>query len=181
MGEIIEGLTEFIRTALASLLSLGGDVLIPGAFFAGFAWYGLRYGKHRLISIILSLYAGALIYTALPAEISAPFFSGTLPTRFESPFMQAGVFLAIVAFIHAVTDRFISAEFPYDRIRGWFEAALLSAAAAALVLSFSYHIVSFAGVFDFSRSVSAFFSSPVSLFWWLAFSLGALLFSVRRL
>lgn len=126
--------------------------------------YGVRTGKRRLISLILSSYVALAAYLYFPYREAALLFRDTPMQLLLSNVLIFAVFLLAA---HILIGRFITAEFPFGSGGKWFEATILSLLATALILAIFYHVLSISDVVDFDKNVDVLFASSSSFFWWL--------------
>ncbi|MDP6387666.1 MAG: hypothetical protein QGG63_00040 [Candidatus Pacebacteria bacterium] len=154
---------------LGSVTSMSLDTIILITIFVAFFVYGLRYGKGRIISLILSF------YISIPIIFSFPYIE-----KLSFAYSQIAVFLLIIVFLNIVISRFVYEEFPSRGLRRLIEAGLLSVSAGGLLLALSYHIIPITALHDFAAPIDALFTSTTTFFWWLIIPLAVLLFTVRR-
>lgn len=153
--------------------SLDGVIIL--CLFGALLLYGLRYGKRRILTLTLSLYVALLVYMHFPYELDI--FAGS---AFQSLFAGSAVFGGFTAFVYLTIARSVHAEFPYNRVKRYTEAGVLSACAAGLLLAFSYHVLPVSTLYDFNPQIDTFFASSKLFFWWLVIPLVGLFFLARR-
>jgi predicted permease len=165
--------------ALDAVTNMSLDTIILITIFVVLLVYGLRYGKYRMISLLLSFYIVIPIISFFP-YLNTLSFLGERESVNAALYSQIGVFLLIVIFLNVILSRFICEEFPSRGIRRLFEAGLLSASSGGLLLAISYHIIPITTLHDFAAPIDTLFASTQMFFWWLVIPLIALLFTVRR-
>ncbi len=151
-----------------------GDVLIIAFLFGALLWFSIRYGKARIVALILSLYVGLLFSTHIPSS-----FAGILGEG-RGAVSQSIIFGAVVLFSIFLIGRATAGDFSFYGIRRYVDAAILSTGALLLILAFWYHVLPLKGWYTFGKPIEDLFASPELFFWWLAAPLVALLLASRR-
>ena len=161
-------------THSATNVSLG--VLVLAGLFILFFLYGLVFGKGRVLAFLFSLYPAILIARAFP-------FGGAFTVAASPASQKLAVFgVALLVSVFLLRNLFIS-DFPFSRLKRWFEAALLSVCTVSLGLSSIYQLTMPEGI----AFLSAFFhtlepsiASPfISFFILLAPIVAALIYGQR--
>jgi hypothetical protein len=163
---------ENSKEALGFVTNLSLDAIILIALFIVFLGYGFKFGRHRLIAFILSLYIAMPIFAAFPYSDRITFLSGF--------YAKATVFLVILIILNFIINRFMEEEFPSRGLHPLIAAGFLSASAIALLLVISYHILPVKDIYSFASPIDGLFSSAQLFFWWLIAPLAVLLFTARR-
>lgn len=172
-----KGLLASSTDALSAVTNMSLDTVILITIFVVLLVYGLRYGKYRMISLVLSFYIVIPIISFFPYLQNLSILGESANATLYS---QIGVFLLIVIFLNIILSRFICEEFPSRGMRRFFEAGLLSISSGGLLLAISYHIIPITALYDFAAPVDSLFASAAMFFWWLIIPLAVLLFTVRR-
>lgn len=165
------------KDVLGVVANMSLDMIILIAIFVALVVYGLRYGKYRMISLMLSFYIVIPIISSFPYLKSFSFFGESTNA---ATYSQIAVFLLIVVFLNVILSRFVCEEFPSRGLRRLIEAGVLSISSGGLLLALSYHIIPITALYDFAAPIDAIFASTTMFFWWLIIPLAALLFTVRR-
>lgn len=163
---------SIFQDIVRNVLSFSSDAVVILALFAGATAFGLFFGKHKLVSIILTFYPTALIFRSIP------YFKkilSTTPLTFSEAFAQIAVFFAVFIPIYFILSHFISTEFSFSRIRKVIEACLLGFVATVLAIFSSYHIINLQKIYNFSTGIDSLFLSS-TVFWWLLAPFVALFF-----
>lgn len=176
MGQV-QNLLDSSKDALGAVTNMSLDTIILITIFVVFLVYGLRYGKYRMISLVISFYIVIPIISFFPYLNTLSFLGESVNAITYS---QIGVFLLIVIFLNVILSRFICEEFPSRGLRRLVEAGLLSASSGGLLLAIAYHIIPITALHDFAGPIDALFASATMFFWWLIIPLAVLLFTVRR-
>lgn len=150
------------------------DVLIIAALLAGLLWFSIRYGKARMIALILSLYVGLLFSTHIPSSFTKILGEG------QGALSQSAIFAAVVIFSVFLIGRATAGEFSFYGIRRYLDALVLSTGALLLILAFWYHVLPLRDWYAFGEPIENLFASPELFFWWLAAPLVSLLIASRR-
>jgi|TARA_Y100000310_G_scaffold345555_1_gene466522 hypothetical protein len=167
----------FVGSAFDYATSFSVDFFIILALFALLVGYSFRYGKARIISLILSLYLALLIFIHFPyGEI----IQNTVKGQLSLFAVNSVIFFIILIVSYIVLNRLIRVEFSSRDTRRWSDTILLSAFATVLLLAFSYHVLPIVSIHDFEPRVDLLFERAEYFFWWLLIPLAGLLFTVRR-
>lgn len=144
-------------------MSVSTDLIIVIAVFGFFASLGFVLGKRTLISLIVSFYFGFLLY------FNFPYLQNVL-SSLESPsgdfYGIIGVFLLFsLATLFAIRP-FISSEFRGGLMK-FIELGVLSLFAGGLLMMLLINIAAVSKIYQFSNTITQFFTFTNSLFWWL--------------
>jgi hypothetical protein len=160
------------KDALGIVTSLSLDAIILIVLFVIFLGYGFRYGTHRLIALVLSLYISIPIFTAFPYLDKINFL-----TEF---YVQTALFLVTLILLSVIVGRIIGDEYPDVGLNSFVINGLLSLFIVVLFMVISYHVLPIESVYDFASPIDSLFSSTHLFFLWLIAPLTVLLFTVRR-
>lgn len=137
--------------------------------------FSLRYGKDRIIALILALYLGLLAFLYFPYGEQVV---GAVPIGGSDVLPQTLLFMVFVLVAYIAVYRSIMAEFPRGSVR-YVQAGVLALAAAALLLAFSYIILPLASAYELDIPVEGLFENKDYFFWWLVAPLLAIFFFGR--
>ena len=129
---------DIIQKLLGGFFSFSSDVIIILVLIAIGSAYAYFMGKGRAVSLVLSFYPGILLYN------NFPFFGEA------SISVKLVIFVVAVLLVHLVLGRFITANFPYSKIRTVFESLVLGLISAGLILFVSYHTIPIEKLYNFS-------------------------------
>ncbi|MFQ5662067.1 MAG: hypothetical protein ACE5F2_02335 [Candidatus Paceibacteria bacterium] len=163
--------------AITTIASLSLDTIILAIIFIALFTYGLKYGKRRIISLIISLYISIPIISFFPYLQKVLFLGETVDKML---YMQIILFFLMVVLINILIDRVISWELGERGVRKLVELGALAIASGGLLVSISYHIIPITALHDFAPPIDSIFASGTVFFWWLVIPLAVLLFTVRR-
>ena len=172
-NKIIDG----SRDALGAVASMSLDTIILVVIFVILFGYGLKYGKRKIISLILSFYISIPIVFSFPYLQKISFFGETEKAILYS---QIGLFILIIIFINIAIDMVIIWELSSRGLRKLFEMGALALASGGLLVAISYHTVKINTLYDFASPIDGLFASTTMFFWWLVIPLVAIFFTVRR-
>lgn len=158
-----------IWSYLADFLSI---IIIAGVLFI----YGFYCGKEKLVSVIISLYASALIFLNFPYIKKFLFFRSSLAEVNWSKFL---IFVIIFMIVHFALNKIIASRLSWNRIRHWGELLILSVLTTAVLIVIIHHILPLSSIYSITPSIDAFFSSDNVIFYTLAFPFIALYFMHR--
>ena len=134
------------------LIVVGGSVVLTIAFVA----FGLR----RALAFMLALEIGALIYRSFP-------YFGSLGGAESSLTANAALLLGMVLILTFFISRAVVAEFSQSRVYQFLQAFALGASTMALLLAFSYNVLSFESFYHFGPLIATLFAPDQFFFWWL--------------
>jgi hypothetical protein len=160
-----------------TIANLSLDTIILIVIFLIFFIYGLKFGKRRIISLILSLYASIPIVLFFPYLQKISFFGDTDKAILYS---QIGLFVLVIILINVVLGRIVSFELYHRGLRKLIETGALAVASGGLLIAISYHIINISELYDFVRPIDSIFASGTLFFWWLAAPLIVIFFTTRR-
>ena len=155
-----------IRDNMDALLTIvsNADFAIAGLMLATCILYAAWRGTDLLLSIIISLLLAGFVYQSFPYHsVIASFF----PSAF-TPIVSIGLFIALVFIMLSILRRAIGVANGNNRPIHIF---IISVVLTALLISFSYHIVPIAPLYDFGDIFDTLFESGASFFWIIAFAL----------
>jgi uncharacterized membrane protein YidH (DUF202 family) len=176
-GELTTSIVETTKSGIDAVTSLSTDILAGVALFAILAFYGIKWGKRRLSSLILSL------YLAIPAYNAFPYFSKiTEQAGEQQPFVvPIAVYLGFALVIHFVLMQFMTTVEPSEsHARKWFEVLLLSLLSVLFLFAVAFNILGLESSYDFSSQISKLFEPTTYFFWWFLAPLVGLFFLSRR-
>ncbi len=163
--------TEFLKGAVGTVTSLGGDFFAFLLVAAIAALYGFYAGRDRLAIFILAVYPAALLYTIFPYGdwIFKNFGGGPwIPL-----FLFLGIFVAcIIALSQMVSPNMGGA------LSGLPSLLIMAVAFATAVLGIATHIVPVTQIYQFTPAITTLFSGSIPFFLSLAAPLLAM-FVVR--
>ena len=168
---------DSVDGAIETIASLSLDTIILAIVFVVLFAYGLKYGKRRIISLLISFYISIPIILFFPYLEKILFFGETIDMMLYS---QIILFLLIVVLINIIIDRVISWELGERGIRKLIEIGVLTFVSGGLLMAISYHIIEITTLHDFAAPIDALFASTSMFFWWLVIPFVVLLFTVRR-
>jgi len=160
-----------------NIANLSIDTIILLIIFFIFFIYGMRFGKRRIISLMLSLYASIPIVFFFPYIQKIAFFGETDKAVLYS---QIGLFILLVVLINIVLNKIVSFELYHRGLRKLIENGFLALASGGLLIAISYHIINISELYDFAGPIDAIFASTVLLFWWLVAPLVVIFFTTRK-
>lgn len=163
--------------AITTIASLSLDTIILAIIFIALFTYGLKYGKRRIISLLISLYISIPIISFFPYLQKVLFFGDTVDKML---YTQIVFFFLIVVLINIIIDRVISWELGSRGMRKLIELGALALSSGGLLIAISYHIIPITTLHDFASPIDSLFASGALFFWWLVIPLTVLLFTVRR-
>ena len=153
------------------------DTIILIVVFLVLLIYGMKFGKRRIISLILSFYISIPIINFFPYSESISFFGDTEKAVLYS---QIGFFALVIVFINIILERVVILEIYSSGARKLIENIFLALAGSGLLISISYHIISISELHDFAEQIDLVFASSVLFFWWLMVPLVVIFFTARR-
>ncbi len=168
---------ENSKDVVATFTTLSLDALIIIAIFVLFFGYGLKFGKHKIVSLILSFYLAFALYFHLPYIAQLIFFSDTAVQIFISKII---IFIVLLFISDFILKRMLYTEFSHGYIRRFFEAGVLSIGATILALAFAHRVIPIESIHSFGAPIADLFSSATFFFWWLIIPLMILFFTTRR-
>jgi len=160
------GIGESLDTAVDIVIAFGADffafIVVAGLIFT-FSFY---FGRDRLLSLMASIYAAIVLYQAFPYQ---SFLPGTGPWI---------MILLFVAFLLAGWVAFSGLSYFLARSdsSGFLGTAVLSIAAAGLLLAVGIHVLPIQDLYTFSSPTLALFASAEMFFLWCLAPLAALFF-----
>jgi hypothetical protein len=165
------------ESTLETVMNLSFDTIILIVIFLVFFIYGLKFGKRKIISLTLSLYASVPIVYFFPYLQSISFFGDTEKAMLYS---QIGLFILVIILINVVLSEIISWELHNRGLRKFIENGFLAFASSGLLIAISYHIINISDLYDFVGLVDTLFASTTLFFWWLVAPLIVLFFTTRK-
>ncbi|MEK7589953.1 MAG: hypothetical protein AAB475_01740 [Patescibacteria group bacterium] len=161
----------------ASIANLSLDTIILIIIFFIFFIYGLKFGKRRIVSLTLSLYASIPIVFFFPYLEKISFFGDIEKAVLYS---QIGLFILVIILINVVLWRVVSFELYHRGLRRLIENGTLSFASGGLLVAISYHIIKISELYDFAELIDGLFASTTLFFWWLIAPLIIIFFTTRK-
>lgn len=170
-------LASSTKDALGAMTNMSFDTIILIVLFVTFFAYGLKLGKRRIISLILSFYISIPVASSFPYLEKISFFGDTEKAMLYS---QIGLFILIIIFINVAISGAISFELGSHGLRRLFETGALAVASGGLLVAISYHAIKLNSLYDFAAPIDSLFASTAMLFWWLVLPLVTIFFAIRR-
>ena len=164
-------------TTLETIMNLSLDTIILIVMFLLFFIYGLKFGKRKIISLVLSLYTAVPIVFFFPYLHNISFFGDTNKAVIYS---QTGLFILAVIFINITLGRVISWELHSRGLRKLIENGFLAFVSSGLLVAISYRIINISELYDFAGPIDSLFTSTTLFFWWLVAPLVVIFFVIRR-
>ncbi|MBT3282548.1 hypothetical protein HON59_00875 [bacterium] len=162
---------------LETVMNLSLDTIILIVIFLVFFIYGLKFGKRRIISLMLSLYASVPVVFFFPYLQSISFFGETEKAILYS---QIGLFILVIILINVLLTGIVSFELYHRGLRKLIENGFLALASGGLLVAISYHIINISDLYDFAGIVDTLFASTTLFFWWLVAPLIVIFFTTRK-
>jgi hypothetical protein len=150
------------------------DIAIIAGVFLLFLIYAFQSGKGRIISFILSLYVGVLVFMSFPYLDFFTFFSAT---DLQVTLSHLAIFAVLVFVIHHALNFVTYSEYSVGGGKA-FQAIVLALSATVLTFAFVYHTLPISVLHDFSPSIDGYFASQF-FFWWLVAPLAGVLLVSR--
>lgn len=141
---------------------LSGDILFFVVTFILFFVFTLYAGRGRMISFILAFYPASILYKSLPFLDELIFFhTNGLPT-----INKMVIFLILLVPISIIINRYVFSESEYSGSSHMIRTAGLALVATVLLVIFSYTVVNFDILHNFSYSVDVLFTPESRIFYW---------------
>lgn len=160
-----------------NIANLSIDTIILLIIFFIFFIYGMKFGKRRIISLMLSLYASIPIVFFFPYIQKIVFFGETDKAVLYS---QIGLFILLVILINIVLGKIVSFELYHRGLRKLIENGFLALVSGGLLIAISYHIIKISELYDFAGLIDKLFASTTLFFWWLVAPLIVIFFTTRK-
>lgn len=155
-----------MSSILSKLPSVGGlfssDIGFLIAVFIVIFAVAFFIGRSSLVSLILSFYPATLLYKTFPFTSKAIFLKGDLPETFN----KIGLFLLFLVPITIIISRYIFSVSDYGRGNTNLRLFGLSLSFLILVVFFSYNVVNYDSLHNYSSQIDAIFSITESQFYW---------------
>ena len=155
----MSSITKFFSGGIGHYFT--NDIVILVLLFVFFFVYSLYLGKGAIISLILAFYPAQFFYEHFPFINSVMFLKGDTLVLLN----KIGIFLLFLIPITILFGRYIFHDSGYGSAH-YFRIAGYSLLAVALVLVFSYSIISLDGVHNFSPFIDALFTGVDHIFYW---------------
>lgn len=149
MAGIISKITSALSSDIVFLLVLFGLVFLCSMYF----------GKNKIVSVILAFYPAAFLYNNFPYTEKFIFLDGDSGLVIS----KILIFLAFLFIVYIAVARYVSL---YDESSGNLMKAGLSASVVVLTLLFSYTIVNFDVLHNFSPLIDSLFTGTGRVFGW---------------
>lgn len=160
-----------------TIANLSLDTIILIIVFLVLFIYSIKFGKLKIISLILSLYISIPIISFFPYLKSILFFGDTEKAIVYS---QIGLFVLIVVLINVILSGVISWELRNRGLRRLIENGALALVSGGLLVAISYHIINTSELYNFVGPIDSIFASSNLFFWWLIAPLIVIFFTTRR-
>lgn len=160
-----------------SIANISIDTIILIIIFFFFFIYGLKFGKRKIVALMLSLYASIPIIFFFPYLQKIAFFGDTERAILYS---QIGLFVLVIILINVILSRVVSFELYHRGVRKLIENGALALASGGLLVAISYHIIKISDIYDFAGPIDIIFASNILFFWWLASPFVVIFFTTRR-
>jgi len=148
----------------AAIISVLQESIFMIVVFVIFLIYTLKHGRQSITNLILGLYFALLI------SIQFPYYESLLGAT-SSPKAEAilliVVFSAFTIISAMLFGRLMPREYDEGSFEGFWRKMLLAAAATAMVMSFSYHVLPVTELITPGSPIQYLFGSAQSFFWWL--------------
>ena len=158
------GFSTLAQSARAYTATTSIELMLFGGIFLLMLAWGLAYGKYRLSTLIISLYAGLTPFLLFPYIDSVPWNPGLLFNKIEV--LPVVLFAVLVFFIYFTLVPIIECQFSRVKIRRWFEAAVLSLSTTITLTASLYYIGISQTIIAPQSLLDSLFLEPVYLFWW---------------
>jgi hypothetical protein len=162
---------------LANIANMSIDTIILIIIFFILFVYGIKFGKRKIISLMLSLYASIPIVYFFPYLQEISFFGDTDKAVLYS---QIGLFVLVIVLINVVLSRIVSFELYHRGLRRLIENGFLALASGGLLIAISYHIIKISELYDFAGPIDVIFASSTLFFWWTVAPIIVIFFTTRR-
>ena len=177
MPEQVQQIVDIVQQALNSIINAPQDILITVGTVLVLIAFAYKGGKDRIITLIISLYIGLLLYMNFPYAEQLLVFKAS---EMQIWFSNVIIFLVFVLVIHKIVGRVIFAAYPHDAMHKWMEAIGLAAVASALLLAFVYHALPITTIYDLSPHIDKLFEPTQLFFWWLLAPFIVLFFVLKK-
>ena len=141
---------------------LSSDIGFLIAIFIVILGLAFFIGRSSLVAVILSFYPSTLLYKTFPFINHAVFLKGETLEVFN----KIGLFLLILIPITIIVSRYIFPMSDYARGNSTLRLVGLSLALLILVVFFSYDVVNYDSIHDFSGQIDTIFTISESQFYW---------------
>jgi len=145
----IENVAVYKELVLSNLTELSIATVVIILTVAALFGFSLRYGKDRIIALIISIYIGLLVFLHFPYTEKLLFLQGSDSSILLS---RGIVYLGFVLLVYIVIEKVIWAEYP-NGVRRYLDAFTLSLTAAALLLALAYNILPIASFYALDPSL----------------------------
>lgn len=155
-----------MSSIISSIPSFGGifssDIGFILALFIVILGMAFFIGRSSLVALILSFYPASLLYKTFPFASKAIFLKGPSLETFN----KIGLFLLFLIPIAIIVSRYIFSMTDYGREGGSLRLFGLSISFLILVVFFSYNVVNYDVLHNFSPQIDAVFNISESQFYW---------------
>ncbi|MES2213278.1 MAG: hypothetical protein V4473_00380 [Patescibacteria group bacterium] len=148
-------------TSLKTNGSLTTDLIVLGIILLIFFFYGIYFGKNRLISLIVSFYPAMFLYGIFPFATKLMILHGGNLILLN----KILIFLIFLIPLDIIIARFVSVDSGYGGAEHYLRIGVSALILVALTLIFTYSVISFDSLYNFSSHIDALFTST-RIFWW---------------
>ncbi len=156
--------------------NLSTDVILTAIGVAVLMAYGFYLGKEKLVSLLVSLYLGTLLFSLFPFLANVTLFKENATQVAISHIIIFAIFVLGSEFI---LRKIISPGFSFSRVRGWMDIGLLSAANIGSLIVIGYKLLSFDAFYQPTLISISVLASSVTFFWTVIVSLVVLYFASK--
>jgi len=157
-------------------LKYPSDLITFAIIFVAVSAYGLYRGKESLVSLLISLYLGKIVYASSTFLNSLLFFKENSNQIFFSKLI---IFAVIVFGINFVISKIIGVNFSLSKVRNWIEIGVLALAVSASAVVIAFNTLGLSVAFTPHILSISILTSASALFWTLIGSLVILFFTAR--
>ncbi len=156
--------------------NLSSDVILTAIGVAILAGYGFYSGKQKLISLLISLYLGAILFTVFPYMNVVTLFKQT-PAQLS--ISRIIIFALFVIAFEFILRKIVAPTFSFSKIRSWLDIVLLSSANIATLIVIGYKLLGFSSFYQPTIIGSTILASTITFFWTMVGSLVILYFTSK--
>lgn len=168
----------FSQKNLVHLTGLSQDIAVLLAIFLPILLYAIFRGKSKVISLLISSYISAFIFSSTDVLY---FFLPFNKNAFEIACSKALVFAVFALILHFILNKFIHAGFSMSKTRGGLETFLLSLVTTGFIVEILYKPLKMSGkLYSFSPYFDKIFASQTALVVWLLLPLTVVFLISRR-
>lgn len=146
------------------LLNPSWDILAVFCVFTVVFFYGFSAGKNKLLSLLFSVYATALVFENFPYAL-------------KTLLIKTGVFLAVFIVMHLFLNKSI---FKDTKAGPWWQTIILSTLFTGILAAVFLTNILAENFYTLSPLVEKLFAGKTAVFWWLISPLPFLFFVVKN-